>query len=89
MALSSAARLSKFALVAALGVQLYVHDSLPTAGCQVWPLSSEISTPPTTPPPRSAAVPVIETGEPTERTAPDAGNVIAEDGAIVSVDADE
>ena len=56
------------------------------AGCQVAP-STETSTPPTTPPPASVAVPVMVSGEFTATVAPAAGAVITEEGAVTSVDA--
>ena len=57
------------------------------AGCQVLPPSVETSTPATTPPPASVAVPVIVTAAPSWRFAPTAGEVIVELGGAVSVDA--
>ena len=56
------------------------------AGCQVEPPSVDTSTPATTPPPVSAAVPVIVTFVPSVTFAPAAGDVIVEVGAVVSVD---
>ena len=50
------------------------------------PLSVDTSTPPTRPP-VSAAVPVTVTGAPTDRLAPAAGEVMADVGAVVSVEA--
>ena len=47
----------------------------------------ETSTPATTPPPLSVAVPVIVTVVPSATVAPAAGEVIVEVGAVVSVDA--
>ena len=56
-------------------------------GCQVLPPSVEISTPATTPPPASFAVPLMVTAEPSENEAPWDGEVIVEVGGVVSVDA--
>ena len=50
-------------------------------------MSVDTSTPPTRPPPLSAAVPVTVTGLPTGTTALLAGAVIVEDGGAVSVEA--
>ena len=55
-------------------------------GCQVLPPSVETSTPATTPPPASAAVPLMVTGAPSEKVAPGDGEVIAEVGGVVSVE---
>ena len=57
------------------------------ARCQVAPPSVETSTAARRPPPPSAAVPVMVTGVPTCRTAPAAGEVIVDVGAVVSVEA--
>ena len=59
--LSSVARDRIVALPTADGTQEYVHCSRPLAGCQVNPPSTETSTLPTTPPPASEAVPLIDT----------------------------
>ncbi len=59
---------------------------VPVAGCHVLPPSSDTSTPPTTPP-VSAAVPVTVTRAPSATVLPAAGEVTAEDGGVVSVDA--
>jgi hypothetical protein len=56
------------------------------AACHVEPPSVETSTPATTPPPVSVAVPVIVTALPSASLAPDAGEVIVEVGGVVSVD---
>ncbi len=40
-------------------------------GCQVVPPSVETSTPATTPPPASVAVPLMVTAEPSEKVAPE------------------
>ena len=47
-----------------VGENVYVQLSKPEALCQVAPLSVETSTPPTAPPPLSAAVPEIVIGLP-------------------------
>src|SRR5215470_19852646 len=57
------------------------------AGCQVVPPSVETSTPATTPPPASAADPLIVTAAPSDSVAPEDGDVIVEVGAVVSADA--
>src|SRR5450755_4697730 len=57
------------------------------AGCQVVPPSVETSTPATTPPPASAAVPVMVTLLPSAMVAPAAGELIVELGGVVSLDA--
>src|SRR2546423_1865853 len=60
--LSSMARGRIVAVVTAtVGVHAYDHDVSPAAGCHVTPLSTVTSTPPTTPPPVSLAVPEIVT----------------------------
>jgi hypothetical protein len=59
----------------------------PMAGCHVAPPSSETSTPPTTPPPASLAVPLTVTGLPPCRFAPAAGEVMVEVGGVWSVEA--
>src|SRR5581483_10215565 len=56
------------------------------AGCQVVPLSVETSTPATTPPPLSVALPEIVVAVPSGIVAPGAGEAIVEVGAVVSVD---
>ena len=50
------------------------------------PPSAETSTPATTPPPASVAVPLMVTAEPSEKVAPDDGDVIVDVGGVVSVD---
>src|SRR5215475_7507010 len=57
------------------------------AGCQVVPPSVDTSTPATTPPPASLAVPLTVIAEPFGTVAPCAGDVIAEVGAVASADA--
>src|SRR6185312_949719 len=59
---------------------------VPVAGCQLAPPSVETSTPATVPP-TSLAVPLIVTDAPSATLPPGAGEVIADDGAVVSVDA--
>src|ERR1700682_1347125 len=71
-----------------VGVQKYIQDSRPLAGCQVAPPSTETSTPPTTPPPASVAVPVIVTGIPADTVPPGSGNVIEDVGATASDEAE-
>src|SRR4051794_6024979 len=61
--LSSVARARTVALPAAPGDQVYDQVPRPLAGCQVEP-SVDTSTPPTTPPPVSAAVPETVRVEP-------------------------
>src|SRR6266403_3140127 len=84
--LSSTARLLIFIEPEVKTVQLYVQLSRPLAGCHVCPPSSEISTPPTTPPPESAAFPAIVTAFPSCSVAPFVGAAIVELGGVVSVD---
>src|SRR5579864_4003763 len=86
--LSSTARTTMFVVPCAVGVQKYIQDSRPLAGCQVEPPSIETSTPPTTPPPASVAVPVTVTGIPAETVPPGSGNVIEDVGAKVSEEAE-
>src|SRR5215831_6330619 len=69
------------------GVQLYDQDVVPVAGCHVAPLSVETSTPATTPPPVSDAVPVIVTAVPLVSVAPPVGAVILDEGGVWSVEA--
>src|SRR5215467_13074752 len=61
LALSSTARLRTLIDPALRGVQEYDQVDSPVAGCQVCPPSVETSTPATTPPPTSTAVPVTVT----------------------------
>ena len=56
-------------------------------GCQVEPPSADTSTPATTPPPESVAVPLIVTVLPLLRVAPADGEVIVEVGGAVSAGA--
>ena len=60
---------------------------LSVACLQVFPASTDISTPATTPPPASTAVPVKLSVAPEGNVAPFAGEVIVAVGAIASVDA--
>ena len=85
-ALSSVARARSVAVPALLGVQVYVHELVPVARCQVAPLSVETSTPATTPPPVSVAVPDTVTALPTLVLEPFAGAVMLAVGGVVSVD---
>ncbi len=57
------------------------------ARCQVWPLSTETSTPPTRPPPESIAVPATTAGSFTGIVVPAVGEVMLEVGGVVSVEA--
>src|ERR1700674_1268941 len=82
------ARTTMFAEPCTEGVQKYIQDSRPLAGCQVAPPSTETSTPPTTPPPASVAVPVMVTGIPADTTPPGSGKVIEDVGATVSEEAE-
>src|SRR4029079_14078947 len=59
--LSSTARLRIVVEKLPEGGHVEVQFARPLAGCHVAPLSTDSSTPPTTPPPVSAAVPVIVT----------------------------
>src|SRR4051812_25793128 len=85
--LSSAARTRSVAVPVLPGTQVYVQAPRPAAGCQVAPLSVDTSTPPTTPPPVSVAVPETVVAEPDCTVAPAAGAVIAAAGPTVSVEA--
>src|SRR4051794_16946738 len=89
--LSSVARTRRS--TAPLPLSTPVHDQfvlwaarVRSAGCQLLPPSVEISTPATTPP-TSDAVPETVVLAPFAIAAPVEGDVIAEDGAVVSVDA--
>src|SRR3954469_21832337 len=68
--LSSTARVCRFAGPVVVGVKVYVQLWVPEASCQVGPPSVETSTPATTPPPVSAAVPVTVTGVPAVSVVP-------------------
>ena len=61
--LSSTALLFSVTVPTTLGVQEYVQEVVPVAGCHVEPPSTDTSTPATTPP-VSLAVPVTVTGTP-------------------------
>ena len=69
-------------------IQEYVHEVVPVAGCHVVPPSVDTSTPATTPPPVSLAVPVTVTTVPSGVVDPAVGEVIVDVGGVVSVDAD-
>src|ERR1700730_9748017 len=85
--LSSTARLLMVAGPGRPVFQEYVHDVVPLAGCQVEPPSVETSTPASTPPPLSAAVPDTVTVAPLPTVAPGAGEVIEDVGAVPSGEA--
>src|SRR5260370_40742624 len=87
LTLSSTALLLIVAEPEPAGVHEKLQFAWPVAGCHVVPPSTETSTPATTPPPVSAAVPVIDTAVPGGRFEPAAGEVIVELGAIASADA--
>ena len=87
--LSSAARLLMVAEEAVCGVQMYVQDSRPAAGCQSqyavgrnFHRASDYRLLP------SVAVPDTVTGTPTVTVAPALGEVIAEVGGVRSVERD-
>src|SRR5919106_1858821 len=84
--LSSAARVRMFRVPDEPAENVYVHVPRPLAGCHVVPPSVETSTPPTTPPPVSLAVPVTVTWLPGATVLFAAGAVIAEVGAVASDD---
>ena len=63
-ALSSTALLRILKVPAGTDVQVYVQLVVPVAGCQVAPPLSETSTPATSPPPASTALPDIVIVEP-------------------------
>jgi len=79
-ALSSTARLSRLMLPDVEGIHVYDQLPLPDAGCQVCPASVDTSTPATTPPPKSVAVPLIVTGTPNCTVEPLAGEFMVEAG---------
>ena len=60
--LSSTARLMIVFVAATAGVQAKVQFSRPAACCHVLPPSTDTSMPATTPPPESAAVPLMVMG---------------------------
>src|SRR6185295_10789341 len=82
---SSTARLMMFAAPRTPGLQLNVQLSRPDARRHVDPPSTETSTPPTTPPPLSVAVPLIVTVVWDGMFAPLVGDVIVEVGGVTSV----
>src|SRR3954468_24077835 len=85
--LSSIARVSRVNVLRAGGRQAYVLLSRPVTGCHVVAPSVDISTPPTTPPPRSVEVPVTLTTLPPATVVPSVGQVIVEIGGMESVEA--
>jgi hypothetical protein len=85
--LSSTARVRTVTGPLPATVHVYVHCERPVAGCQVVPPSVETSTPPTTPPPVSVAVPATVTTLPCARVVLFNGVVTVDVGAVVSVDA--
>src|SRR6267378_2739366 len=82
--LSSTARLISVTAPSVEGLTLYVQFSLPAAGCHVAPPSMETSTPPTTPPPWSVAVPDMVVGTPACNPPDTVLTVVT--GGVVSVD---
>src|SRR3954452_10038871 len=84
--LSSTARVRTVLEGAPWAIQVNDHELVPVAGRQVAPPSVDTSTPPTTPPPVSAAVPEIVTREPSVIVAPPTGDEIDDVGAVVSTD---
>ena len=85
--LSSTARVCKLTGPRVAGIHENDHVPRPTAGCHVWPPSTETSTPATVPPPASVAVPVIVIAAPACTLAPAAGDVMVDTGGKESVDA--
>ena len=85
--LSSTARALMVKLPADAGAQAKLQLSRPLAGCQVDPPSTETSTPPTTPPPESVALPVMFAATPAGSEAPAAGVRMVDTGGVVSVEA--
>src|SRR5665647_3046009 len=85
--LSSTARVLMVALGWPCATQLYVQPVVPVAGCQVVPPSVDTSTPATTPPPVSEAVPDIVIRPPSPTLAFAVGEVTVDEGAVVSVEA--
>src|SRR5947209_3364873 len=82
--LSSTARLMILFVPASVGVQAKVQFCRPVACCHVLPLSTDTSTP-ATPPPESAAVPVMVMAVPIGILWPLIGNVTVEVGGVRSV----
>ena len=76
----------------AISIDLHVTPAeaadIVVTGCHVEPPSVETSTPATTPPPESVAVPLIVTVLPFAIVAPEDGEVMAEVGAVVSAGSD-
>src|SRR6185503_10117280 len=85
--LSSNERLLIETLPLPLTVQLNDQAVVPAAGVHVAPPSVETSTPVTSPPPESAAVPLMVIGVPATIDEPLAGAVIVDPGGARSVDA--
>src|SRR4051794_28316508 len=85
--LSSTARVRIVVAGLPCAFHVYVQLDVPLAGCHVAPPSVETSTPATTPPPVSVAVPEIVVGVPSAMTAPAEGEEIEDVGAEASVDA--
>src|SRR5881275_1113612 len=84
--LSSVARVRIVVVGAPWAIQVYDQALVPVAGCHVSPPSVETSTPATTPPPVSAAVPVTVTDWVGSSCVDGVGDVIVEVGGVVSVD---
>src|SRR5207247_7504147 len=88
LALSSTARLLSVTEPAITGVHVCVHVLFPgvhpDAGCHVAPPSTETSTPATSPPPKSVALPVIVADCCTVKVAP--GRLIVDTGNAASMD---
>src|SRR4051812_38092847 len=84
--LSSTARLRIVAAPRTPGDQSKLHVEVPLAVCHVDPPSTDTSTAATTPPPLSAAVPVIVTRLPFSTWPPFAGEVMVDAGAKMSDD---
>src|SRR6185436_12430291 len=83
--LSSTARLMTPVVPSTPGLQVKLQLSRPTARCHVVPPSTETSTALTTPPPLSAAVPVMLTDDSAGMLAPFAGDVMTDAGGVTSV----
>src|SRR5437867_10690896 len=83
--LSSMARLMIVLVPVLVGVQAKLQFSRPVAGCHVLPPSTDTSTPPTTPPPASVALPVTVIGVPTGMFWPLTGNPTVDVGGVRSV----
>src|SRR5215510_11858287 len=84
---SSTARLRIVTLPSTVGVQLYDQFEVPLARCHVLPPSTDTSTPPTWPA-TSDALPVIVTGVPVGKLPPPPGEVMTDDGGVVSDEAE-